>query len=161
MKGYVEQNKDVYNNSLLLGNAYYNLTFYGNARLFSVSGLTGEVIPGLPENIVCFAQTMLTNCGTAKKYYQKAVLAAQNDEQRAKATYMIAKCERNEFYNKHYTFGKCGEYTEYIYNPDGFNAKSFSYAWDGFKELKEKYAHTQYYKDVIEECEYFEFYINN
>ncbi|NLZ95823.1 MAG: hypothetical protein GX921_08380 [Bacteroidales bacterium] len=161
MKGYVEQNKDVYNNSLLLGNANYNFTFYGNARLFSVSALTGEIIPGLPENIACFAQTMLTNCNTAKKYYQKAVIAAENDEQRAKATYMIAKCERNEYYNKHYTFSKCGEDTEYIYNPDGFNAKSFSYAWDGFKELKEKYAHTQYYKDVIVECEHFDYYINN
>lgn len=161
MKGYVEQNKDVYNNSLLLGNAYYNLTFYGNARLFSVSGLTGEVIPGLPENIACFAQTMLTNCDTAKKYYQKAVSSAENDEQRAKATYMIAKCERNEYYNKHYAFGKCGEYTEHVYYPNGFNAKSFSYAWDGFKDLKEKYAHTQYYKDVIEECEYFEVYVDS
>ncbi len=161
MKDYVEQNKDVYNNSLLLGNAYYNFTFYGNARLFSVSTLTGEIIPGLPENIACFAQTMLTNCNTAKKYYQKAVIAAENDEQRAKATYMIAKCERNEYYNKHYTFGKCDDYTDYFYNPEGFNAKSFSYAWDGFKALKEKYAHTQYYKDVIVECEYFDIYINN
>ncbi|MDD4606365.1 MAG: hypothetical protein PHH10_08690 [Dysgonamonadaceae bacterium] len=161
MKDYVKQNKDVYNNSLLLGNAYYNLTFYGNARLFSVSGLTGEIIPGLPENIACFAQTMLTNCNTANKHYQKAVIAAENDEQRAKATYMIAKCERNEYYNKHYTFGKCGDYSEYFYNPDGFNAKSFSYAWNGFKDLKEKYANTQYYKDVIEECEYFEVYVDS
>ena len=104
---------------------------------------------------------MLTNCNTAKKYYQKAVLSADNDEQRAKATYMIAKCERNEYYNKHYTFGKCGEYPEYIYTSDGFGAKSFSYAWDAFKELKEKYAHTQYYEDVIEECEYFEVYVDN
>lgn len=74
---------------------------------------------------------------------------------------MIAKCERNEYYNKHYAFGKCGEYTEHVYYPNGFNAKSFSYAWDGFKDLKEKYAHTQYYKDVIEECEYFEVYVDS
>lgn len=161
MKDYVEQNIDAYNNSLLLGNAYYNFTFYGNARLFSVSTLTGETIPGIPENIVCFAQPMLTNCNTAKRYYQKAVMSAENDEQRAKATYMIAKCERNEYYNKHYIFGKCGEYTEYVYNPDGFSAKSFSYAWEAFKELKEKYTHTQYYKDVIGECEYFKVYVDN
>ena len=35
-----------------------------------------------------------------------------------------------------------------------------SYAWGGFKELKEKYAHTQYYKNVIEECGYFVNYLN-
>ena len=162
MKQLVEQNNDVYNNSLLLANAYYNLTFYGNARLFSVSKLMGETVPSMPEYIACFAQNMLTNCAVAKKYYLKASAAAQNDEQRAKTVYMISKCERNEYYNKHYSFGICNpdESGEYYYYPEGFNAKSMSYAWGGFKELKEKYAHTQYYKDVIEECGYFVDYLN-
>ena len=136
-----------------MANAYYNLTFYGNARLFSVSKLTGETVPSMPEYIACFAQKMLTNCAMAKKYYQKAAVAAEDDEQRAKIAYLIAKCERNEFYNKHYTLGICDpdESGNYYDSPDGFNAKSFSYAWGGFKELEEKYAHTQYYKDVINE----------
>ena len=160
MKQLLEQNNDAYNNSLLLGNAYYNLTFYGNARLFSVSKLTGETVPSMPDFIPCFAQKMLTNCAMAKKYYQKAAVAAQDDEQRAKIAYLISKCERNEYYNKHYTFGLCDQPEQFNYYSDSFNAKSFSYAWGGFTELKEKYTHTQYYKDVIEECEYFANYAN-
>lgn len=49
----------------------------------------------------------------------------------------------------------------YNHPSEGFDANSISYAWDGFKKLKGKYAHTQYYKDVIRECEYFEYYVNN
>ncbi len=160
MKDLAEQNNDAYNNNLLLANAYYNLTFYGNARLFSASGLTGETVPSMPEYIACFAQSMLTNCDLAKKYYLKASAAAEDDEQRAKIAYLISKCERNEYYNKHYTFGICDGSGEYNYYPRAFNAHSISYAWGGFKELKEKYANTQYYKDVINECEDFVDYVN-
>lgn len=161
MKQLVAQNVDAYNNNLLLGNAYYNLTFYGNARLFSVDALTGETIPGLPDNIACFAQNMLLNCAMAKKYYQKASTAAEDDEQRAKAAYMISKCERNEYYNKHYTFSNCNESAGYNFYPERWDAESMSTAWGGFKELKEKYALTQYYKDVISECEDFVDYVNS
>lgn len=161
MKQLAEQNNDAYNNNLLLANAYYNLTFYGNARLFSVSGLTKGKVPCMPEYIVCFAQNMLTNCDLAKKYYLKAAAVAEDDEQRAKVAYLISKCERNEYYNKHYTFGVCNESWEYDYNREGIDAQSISYVRDGFKELKEKYAHTEYYMDVINECEDFVDYVNS
>ena len=64
---------------------------------------------------------------------------------------MLAKCERNQWYNETVYSDSENEYRE---NPQG----DFK-AWNGFKALKQ-YQHTQYYKDVIQECGYFRSYIN-
>lgn len=150
MKQAAEQNNDVYNNSLLIGNAYYNITFYGNARLFWLSTLTtGGTIPSNEENIAIFAKKMFTDCSMAKKYYLKAAAATQNDEEKAKIAYLLAKCQRNDFYSQYYSEDKTPIEA----------SRAFFFAWDGFKELKSKYAHTRYYKDVINECGYFDYFV--
>jgi hypothetical protein len=74
------------------------------------------------------------------KYYTMALGAATTDEQKAKCTYMLAKCERNEWYNK--TNG---------------DAKTDFIAFKNFAELK-KYSATKYYQEVIKECGYFRTY---
>ena len=90
----------------------------------------------------------------AKKYYQIAQQHASTDEQRAKIAYMLAKVERNEFYNKqYYSEGK-------IYGVSPWENEIAFKDWQGFKELR-KYPHTQYYKDVIRECGYFRKVIGN
>ena len=93
---------------------------------------------------------MITNCNLAKMYYQKAFEAAANDEQKAKCQYMLAKCERNEYYNKKYY-----AITDWWQIEDD---KVNFLAWSGFKNLKNKYSKTQYYQDVIAECGYFKTY---
>jgi len=158
MKQKIMQYNDVYNNALLLANAYYNLSYYGNARYFwRNSGLIYPGIPSDPIYIPSFAQKMLTDGSSAKKYYLRALEAAQNDEQRAKVTYMLAKCERNEFYNRAF-FAKSDNYA---WKRDANQkARDISFGWNSFKVLKEKYAHTQYYQDVINECGYFSYYVD-
>jgi tetratricopeptide (TPR) repeat protein len=147
MQEHVTKGEDVYNNSLLLANAYYNIGYFGNARAFYY----GNIIDQGSNYIEKDYQPMVFDCAKAKALYQKAFDAAANDEQKAKCVYMMAKCERNEFYAKNY------------HSMDYFNGEpeiSFL-AWDGFKQLKGNYAHTKYYKDVIHECGYFEKFVEN
>jgi len=88
----------------------------------------------------------------AAMYYQKAFNAAANEEQKAKCQYLLAKCERNEYYNKKYN-----SVTNWWEIED--NGINFL-AWNGFKYLKNNYSTTRYYQEVIAECGYFKAYIN-
>lgn len=144
MQSYVDKGQDVYNNSLLLGNAYYNMSYYGNARAFYYNNIIDEY-----SNYVSpFYQPMLLSCATARKHYQRAFDAATTPEQKAKCAYMLAKCERNEFYTKRY-FSRNDFYG---------NTDVDFLAWEGFKMLKNQYSTTKYYKDVLNECGYFRSY---
>ena len=63
---------------------------------------------------------------------------------------MLAKCQRNQWYNDH-VYNKTGDtYTD--------ETMVDLKALDGFKMLKQ-YSNTQYYKDVIKECGYFRNYV--
>lgn len=146
MQDHLIKGEDVYNNSLLLANAHYNMTYFGNARVFYY----GDIIDQGSNYIKKEFQPIIFNCSKAKELYQKAFDAAANDEQKAKCVYMMAKCERNDFYARKYHGNN-----EFYGDPD----VSFL-AWEGFRKLKSNYAHTKYYKDVINECGYFNKYVS-
>lgn len=149
MKNKVKAGEDLYNNYLLLGNAFYNITHYGNARFFYEGRIIGESM-GEPYMISDFYRKPLTDMSICKSYYQKAFDAASTKEQKAKCAYMLAKCERNDYY-------KSPEYAQSTWtNP----APDFK-AWNGFKLLKSEYSDTKYYKDVLNECDYFSKYCGN
>jgi hypothetical protein len=145
MRDHVEKNEDVYNNALLLANAYYNMTYFGNARVFYYNNISDQQ----SNYISPYYQTKLLNCSIANSYYQKAFDAASSAEQKAKCVYMIAKCERNKFYTERY-FSKNDFY--------GDTDVDFL-AWEGFKKLKAEYSNTKYYNEVINECGYFRQYV--
>ena len=152
----IKRGEDVYNTALLLGNAFYNVTYYGTARRFWRSQLIGA---SRPEIIPCYARRMMLDCSIAKKYYRMAFNAANTDEERAKAVFFSIRCDRNAFYLAGFRgIASCGVELE------GGGGAGFAYeanaGWidsKGFNELT-RYAHTQYYKDVIRECEYFRRY---
>jgi hypothetical protein len=133
------RNTDMYYSALALGNAYYNLSYYGNSRVFYQS----KLMYSWGNSIDDFHSKFLNSSNRAKDYYRTALLCAQSDEQRAKCEYFIAKCDRNEFYN----FGWVNNEIDFL-------------AWDGFKNLKSKYSNTKFYNDVIRECGYFRTYLN-
>jgi hypothetical protein len=143
MQENVAKGDDVYTNLILLGNAFYNITHFGNARLFYQINIG-------PYNFSEY------NCSLAKRYYQKALTAAKNNEQKAKCVYMIAKCERNEYYNNQYHLSKNSWENQFVIESSTIDF----IAWEGFKTLKNKYAQTQYYKEVIKECGYFKTYVS-
>ncbi|HSD08920.1 hypothetical protein, partial [Flavobacterium sp.] len=150
MQDNVNKQVDVYNNSLLLGNAFYNITHFGNGRLFHEGNIAGQ--GSTPDFFREPIRVMITNCSLAKAYYQKAFSAAKNNEQRAKTQYLIAKCERNDYYNKKY-------YSLNLSPWDIQDDQVNFIAWAGFKNLKANYSKTKYYKEVINECGYFRTYV--
>ena len=150
MQDKIEKKEEVYENALLLGNAFYNITHFGNARIFYEGSILGY--GSSPYEFKDKIKQIITDCSLAKMYYQKALQAAKNDEQKAKCFYLLAKCERNEFYNKkYYTANNWWDIKD-----DGINFL----AWNGFQNLKNNYSNTKYYQDVIAECGYFNTYIN-
>ena len=90
---------------------------------------------------------MLTSNKMAVKYYQLALKSATNNEQKAKCLFMMAKCERNEWYNSTLYSNKENEYRYDANQPDFI-------MWDSFKALK-AYKNTKFYNEVINECGYF------
>ncbi|AOW08461.1 hypothetical protein [Flavobacterium gilvum] len=151
MQNDVAKKTDVYNNSILLGNAFYNITHFGNGRIFYESKIAGS--GSTPDFFRDPIRNMITDCTLAKAYYQKAFAAAKNNEQKAKAQYMLSKCERNDYYNKKY-------YSLNLSTWDIQDDKNNFVAWQGFKNLRANYFKTKYYKEVINECGYFKTYVN-
>ncbi|MDI9309138.1 MAG: hypothetical protein QM535_02885 [Limnohabitans sp.] len=127
---------DNYMDNILVANAFYNMTFYGNARMFYENKIINE---HGSDYISDTYKGLLQNDKLAEKYYTQALNAAKNDEQKAKAVYLLTKIERNAFYQT-----------------PAFKPYEIDYiAFNGFKTLKNKYSHTKYYQDVINECGYF------
>ena len=146
LKDKITAGQDVFTNAVLLGNAQYNITQYGNARVFYECKVLGSD-HGEAWSIDSDYRADLLSMAAAEKYYTLALGAAKTDEQRAKCQYLLAKCQRNDWYTRTPS-----------YNSDQ-DGPAFQ-AWDGFKALKQ-YAGTQYYKDVIRECGYFKTYIRH
>lgn len=141
----VAAGNDVYNNALLLGNAFYNISHFGNARVFYEGDIIGAGHSSPDVITECF-RPMLLDGSPSNKYYKIAFAAANTDEQKAKVSYLLLKIERNEHYIKLFK------------NPD-YN--SWDYALmppTNFLVLK-AYKNTKYYADVIKECGYFRSYL--
>ncbi|UPZ16426.1 hypothetical protein [Flavobacterium humidisoli] len=150
MQDKLAQKEDVYTNSLLLGNAFYNISHFGNGRTFYEMSIVGY--GSGPYSFRDSMKEMITNNSVSKMYYQKAFEAASNKEQKAKCLYLISKCERNDYYNKKYT--NINSYWEIQDDKVNF------IAWNSFKALRKDYSDTKYYQDVIAECGYFRTYVN-
>lgn len=129
---------DKYNNALLLGNAFYNMSYYGNARLFYDNKIIDQY-GNYGEYISDLYKDMLSSNRLSQEYYQMAFAAATNDEQKAKAVYLLTKIERNAFY-------KTDKYKPWEVDYIVFN---------GYKKLMKEYSKTKYYQEVIRECGYF------
>ncbi|GHE43978.1 hypothetical protein GCM10017764_29120 [Sphingobacterium griseoflavum] len=147
LKQNVDQGTDLYANALLLGNAYYNTSFFGNARVFYYNAIIAEY----GNYISTKNQPYILGMSNAKKYYEKAFHAAQDNEQRAKVSYLLAKVDRNNFYRQQYL-----QADDYYWA----DAKQTMFKdWAGFQTLKNDYADTKYYQEVIRECGYFRSYV--
>jgi hypothetical protein len=145
LKANLKAGKQKYQSALMLGGAYYNLTHYGNSRQFFQTDITGSYSYSTDEYPAEYLH-MFTSQYLAEKYYRLALNNAVTPEQKARATFLLSKCERNSYYNK---FVKPGDYAENM--PPAGN-------W--FAQLKSKYANTAYYKEVLKECGYFRSYVN-
>jgi hypothetical protein len=150
MQDKVALKEDLYTNSLLLGNAFYNISHFGNGRIFYEMNIVGY--GSSPYSFRDPMKNMITNCDLPKMYYQKAFESASTKEQKAKCLYLMSKCERNQYYNNKY------KTTNSVWEIQDDNVNFI--AWNGFKALKKDYWDTQYYQEVLAECGYFKTYNN-
>jgi len=137
-----------FENYVLLGNAFYNINYYGNSREY----YHNPIINNYGKYIDPEFKSWLMNSSIAESYYAKAFDVSINNEQRAKCSYLMAKCERNRFYTERF-------YEEGYFREPNDEDTSFL-AWNGFVKLRTEYSNTNYIKDVINECGYFESYLS-
>ena len=137
-----------FENYIELGNAFYNINYYGNTREY----YHNPIINNYGRYIDPAFKSWLMNSSIAEYYYKKALQVAIDNEQRAQCTYLLSKCERNLYYtNRYYSDGDFAEvnYQDTIY-----------YSWNSFLTLKNEYSNTKYFNDVINECGYFKSYMS-
>ncbi|MEL4307697.1 hypothetical protein [Joostella sp. CR20] len=153
MQKKINEGGDVFTNSMLLGNAFYNITHFGNARVFyEASTMVGGY--SSPDYFRNASMRLITDCSLAESYYKQAFKHATTNEEKAKSAYMLAKCERNAYYNTKYYYQDINP--GYWRNRDD---ETDFLAWSGFQLLKNDYADTKYFEEVINECGYFKTYI--
>ncbi|WP_439695107.1 hypothetical protein ACFGVS_18625 [Mucilaginibacter sp. AW1-7] len=152
----IKAGKNIYRNAWLLANAYYNITYYGNGRAFYQAEDLGIDASGTPfgdasgnSDAPNITGDKFYDMAIATKYYTLALSNAATNEQRARCTFMLSKCDQNDFYN-------------------GFDTSVFRelpadsiarYHNKYFPLLKNNYSKTAYYKEVLKECGYFRSYL--
>lgn len=144
----IAKGERTYEHYLALGNAFYNITYFGNSREFYFNA----IINNYGIYIDPLYKSWLLNSLIANTYFNNALQVANNNEQKALCVYMMSKCERNTFYTE--------RYYEDGYLRDSYNQDTNYLAWNGFVKLKNEYSHTSFYKQVIKECGYFKSYIS-
>jgi hypothetical protein len=137
-------------NYFLVANGFYNMTWYGNARLLSSTVVNWNYMDSnhfagySDSNENAIKIEGYYDCSAASEYYLKAFALSTDAEFKAKCIWMAAKCEHNRWLETDYT----------IENLDAFKAGVY------FRSLRDEYSNTQYYKQVIAECGYFCQFIN-
>ena len=130
---------------LELGNAFYNISYYGyswNAVAYTRSSFSYN------------AGNDFLSMKPAKKYYEKALKEAnlaKNKELSAQACFMLAKCEQNEYY---FNYGeaqksdKNASQNYYMYIQPNWGKQTY------LEKLKKEYENTEFYHQAIKECFY-------
>lgn len=161
-----------------MGNGFYNMSHYGNSWMitggwrnnelhddfyrfryregdtfeYTYPSYTDTVNFEMYEKIVPLAQINEDKDDyerydfndRALQYYVNALQKSTDKEMAAKCCFMAAKCEQNIYY----------QYVE-SHDPDELlHFRTF------FKKLEDDYKETEYYKEVINECKYFRWFVD-
>ena len=141
-----------------LGNAYYNMSYFGDSwNLMDAfrSGSNWQYANKNNRYITSESElgnVELMNLDKARKYYTTTLELAKNPELAARACFMLAKCDLNEFYLDPET-----EYTHYNNEIPRVPEEYFQ----NYAKLIDDYSDTEFYKMIIEECKFFEAYALN
>lgn len=143
LKKEIVANKNLAQNYFLLGNAFYNISYFGNARKFYGNSIQDFLFYFLDYDDKTSGDTNALELDNiiVQKHYTLAEQNSNDPEFKAKLTFMLAKTEQNQWF---------------MNRPKGYlgNFKSGKY----FKILKENYSDTDYYADIIKECGHFATY---
>ncbi|TAE55514.1 MAG: hypothetical protein EAZ89_05585 [Bacteroidetes bacterium] len=135
-----------------LGNACYNMTYFGPAWMATAYYRSGGSIwvfdaESNDEWAVKEKNSLFVDMTRAEAYYRKAIaLTTKNPELGAEATFMAAKCRQNQFYLDGYS----------DWEEEDLKRKPL-YRKD-FDALIAKYKKTRYYERAIGECGFLDTY---
>lgn len=143
----------------LLGNAYYNMTYFGPAYEIMNYFRSGSSYDGFYD------------CRIALGFYDKALKYAKEPERAAQACFMAAKAQQNVFYVK--ALGETDQ-TNYWYDKfiiddwadsqTTFNQVQVQMQAQGylsyFKRLEDQYPQTQFFRRAVRECNYLNYYVS-
>ena len=137
-------------NYFLLANAYYNLTYFGNSWM---------IIDFYRSYYDNYYDPNYLDCSKAEEYYLKAMTVSNKKEFKAKCLFMAAKCEQNRFYIDKEIFKSRDYYYSYDYESNA-KIKKENYRMY-FKNLKDEYSKTEFYKQALKECKYFNYFVTS
>jgi hypothetical protein len=134
---------DYYN----LGIAYYNLSYYSDSWKFLAYDRCTTTPNGFTDNTI------------AMNFLNKALsIGLGNRELEAKAHFMAARCELNLFTQNY------GEIQDNYDDNLNFDKFLFDINQIGFQKnfnlLKNSYSNTRFYREIVSECMYFNYYLN-
>jgi len=139
-----------------LGNAYYNMSYFGDSwqavDLFR-SGANWQYAN--PQNSYFTTKSDLGNIENikmdkARKYYETALDLARNKELAARACFMLAKCDLNDFIMDKNT----------TYNPYNNEIPILSEKYNQYYlKFITDYQDTEFYEEAIDECLFFNAYL--
>jgi len=150
----------------MIGNGLFNTSYYGSSynltlysRSYADGGYSEDVVytlkndEGKPDDDAIKAhyasikerigKSQNFDCTAAMEYFQKAMSLTKDKELAAQACYMAAKCEESN------------RYQGIVDIDNGLGKHKF------YKILKDKYAGTEFYNEVIDECKYFNNYVKD
>ncbi|MFN0276253.1 MAG: hypothetical protein ACKVPJ_10930 [Chitinophagales bacterium] len=131
-----------------LANAYYNISYWGNSWM----ALDYYRCHGCETSSYDYTGNDwyiadLYDVSKAMEYYQLAAGSTKDKEFIALNYFMLAKCEQNNYY------------VSEDYSDDNEKRLKINYRTN-FDKLKLEYRKTAFYKEAIDECKYFEYYVN-
>ncbi len=126
----------------LLGNAYYNTTYFGYAWDVKAYYWSGSYYTGVYD------------CSKAHKYYLTAAEKTEDREMQAKCYFLAAKANQNLYLTKksNSEYLWISDFNEEELRNNGFRSE--------FEKLQESYNDTKFYSLIIDECKYFSYYVN-
>lgn len=141
----------------LLGNAYYNMTYFGPAYYVMNYFRSGSAYDGF------------TDCAVALGLYKEAMRYAEDKELAAKACYMAAKAQQNQYFLRMNEKGSDDWYGQYTIQQWGDRGNTYERFHNNIKaagyrayfdKLERAYGQTRFYQRAVRECKYLEYYVN-
>ena len=136
----------------LMANGLYNATLFGNCWDAVAYSKDFDVwFRGELKDVESY------DCSEAQKYYLRAMNLTSDNELAAKCCFMASKCEQNSFYID-YAEGKIK------IGQDGFwknYAKAKLEYRKNFYIMRDKYSGTDFYKEALKECKYFNDFVKS
>lgn len=142
------EKENAYKYYFLMANGFYNITYFGNSWNASSYHRDYDYNQMYNEQ----KDWEFYDCSIAQKYYEKAMQLTSDREFAAMCIFMMSKCEQNDFYNNLYQF-RFKDDKEYF-------EKKLEYR-NNFRKLRGEYSDTEYYKQILNECKYFDIFVNS